>query len=56
MKTNLEKAYSKLRKLDLEMSTEDYIELSSIMCNLSNEQFEKGMKVTTEIYTKHYEQ
>lgn len=56
MTTNLENAFSKLRKIDLEISTEDYIELSNIMCNLANEQFDKGMKVTTEIYTKHYEQ
>jgi len=56
MKPPLGNAFSKLRKLDLEISTEDYIELSNIMCNLANEQFDKGMKATTEIYTKHYEQ
>ena len=51
-KTNLAKAYDELRKLHLEMSTEQYILVGQIMYDLANDQFNKGMEVTTEIYTK----
>ena len=51
-KTNLTKAYNRLRKLNLEMNTEQYIELSNILFDLANDQFNKGMEVTTEIYNK----
>tara|TARA_R110000803_G_scaffold59849_1_gene118809 strand:+ start:284 stop:454 length:171 start_codon:yes stop_codon:yes gene_type:complete len=49
-KTNLAKAYKKLRKLNIEMSTEDFIELSNIMCNLANQQFESGLNAGEEIF------
>mgnify|MGYP003642183265 CR=1 FL=1 len=52
-KTNLTKAYNRLRKLNLEMNTEQYIELSNILFDLANDQFDKGMEVTTEIYNKN---
>ena len=52
-KTNLTKAYDRLRELNLEMTTEQYIELSNILFDLANDQFEKGMKVTSEIYNKN---
>ena len=52
-KTNLTKAYDRLRELNLETTTEEYIELSNILFDLANDQFEKGMKVTSEIYSKN---
>ena len=52
-KTNLTKAYDRLRELNLAMTTEEYIELSNILFDLANDQFEKGMEVTSEIYSKN---
>ena len=52
-KTNLTKAYDRLRELNLETTTEEFIELSNILCDLANDQFEKGMEVTTGIYNKN---
>ena len=52
-KTNLTKAYDRLRQLNLAMTTEEYIELSNILFDLANDQFEKGMEVTSEIYSKN---
>mgnify|MGYP003674364229 CR=1 FL=1 len=52
-KTTLKKAYKKLRNLNIEMTTEEFIELSNILCDLANDQFEKGMEVTTGIYNKN---
>ena len=51
-KRNLTKSYDRLRKLNLETTTEQYIELTNILFDLANDQFEKGMEVTTEIYNK----
>ena len=53
MKTNLTKAYDRLKELNLETNSEQYIELSNILFDLANDQFEKGMEVTTEIYNKN---
>ena len=52
-KTNLTKAYDRLRQLNLAMTTEEYIELTNILFDLANDQFEKGMEVTTGIYNKN---
>ena len=52
-KTNLAKAYDRLRELNLKTTTEQYIELSNILFDLANDQFEKGMEVTSEIYNKN---
>ena len=52
MKTDLKKAYDRLRELNIETTKEQYIELTNILFDLANDQFEKGMEVTTEIYTK----
>ena len=52
-KTNLTKAYDRLRELNLETNSEQYIELSNILYDLANDQFEKGMEVKTGIYNKN---
>ena len=52
-KTTLKKAYNRLRELNIETTTEQYIELTNILFDLANDQFEKGMEVTTEIYNKN---
>ena len=55
MKTPLEKAYDKLRKLDIEYNSE----LLTIMSNLASEAFSvgynKAVKNTQEVYEKVYE-
>tara|TARA_R110001592_G_scaffold52851_2_gene162156 strand:+ start:1118 stop:1282 length:165 start_codon:yes stop_codon:yes gene_type:complete len=53
MKTTLTAAYNRLRGLNLETNSEQYIELSNILFDLANDQFEKGMEVTTGIYNKN---
>ena len=52
-KTYLTKAYDRLRELNLAMTTEEYIELTNILFDLANDQFDKGMQVTSEIYNKN---
>lgn len=52
-KTTLKKAYNRLRELNIETTTEQYIELTNILLDLANDQFEKGMELTTEIYNKN---
>ena len=52
-KTNLTKAYGRLRELNLAMTTQEYIELTNILFDLANDQFDKGMQVTSEIYNKN---
>tara|TARA_R110001592_G_scaffold47304_1_gene150078 strand:- start:2084 stop:2257 length:174 start_codon:yes stop_codon:yes gene_type:complete len=52
-KRNLTNAFNRLKELNLETTTEQYIELTNILFDLANDQFEKGMKVTTEIYNKN---
>ena len=51
-KTTLKKAYNRLRELNIEMTTEQHIELTNILFDLANDQFDKGMAITTEIYNK----
>ena len=52
-KTYLTKAYDRLRELNLAMTTQEYIELTNILFDLANDQFDKGMQVTSEIYNKN---
>ena len=52
-KTDLTKAYDRLRELNLAMTTQEYIELTNILFDLANDQFDKGMQVTSEIYNKN---
>jgi hypothetical protein len=52
MKTNLETAFKRLRDLNIDTTSEQHIELTNILFDLANDQFNKGMEVTTEIYTK----
>ena len=53
MKTNLTNAYDRLRELNLETNSEQYIELSNILYDLANEQFEKGIDVGERIFNKY---
>ena len=53
-KTALKKAYKRLRKLNIEMTTEEFTELSNILCDLANTQFERGLDAGSEIVTNEY--
>ena len=53
MKTNLTEAYNRLRELNLEMSTEQYILVGQIMYDLADTQFEKGIDVGERIFNKY---
>ena len=53
-KTTLKKAYNRLRKLNIEMTTEEFTELSNILCDLANTQFERGLNTGSEIVTNEY--
>ena len=48
MKTDLKKSYDRLRELNLEMTTEQHIELTNILFDLANYQFNKGMQIFTD--------
>ena len=50
--TNLEQAYNELRKLNIEMTTEELTNVSAIMCGLANSQFSRGLDAAEKIYTK----
>ena len=53
-KSNLTNAFDSLRALNLETTTTKYIELNNILCDLSNQQFEKGLDMGVEIIKKVY--
>lgn len=53
-KSNLEKAFARKNALNLDLTTEQFIELNGILYDLANNQHSKGMADATEIYTKYY--
>ena len=53
-KSNLTNAFNSLRALNLETTTTKYIQLNKILCDLSNQQFEKGLDIGVEIIKKVY--
>ena len=52
--SNLTNAFNSLRALNLETTTTKYIQLNKILCDLSNQQFEKGLDIGVEIIKKVY--
>ena len=52
--SNLSIAFDNVRNLNLDLTTEQFIELNGILYDLANQQHSKGMADATEIYTKHY--
>ena len=52
--SNLEKAFARKNALNLNLTTDQFIELNEILFDLANQQHSKGMSDATEIYTKHY--
>jgi hypothetical protein len=48
-KSNLEKAFEKKNALNLDLTTEQFIALNDILCDLANQEFEKGLNKGLEI-------
>ena len=48
-KSNLEKAFEKKNALNLDLTTEQFISLNDILCDLANQEFEKGLNKGLEI-------
>jgi len=48
-KSNLAKAFEKKNALNLDLTTEQFIALNDIMCDLATKEFEKGLNKGLEI-------
>lgn len=48
-KSNLAKAFEKKNALNLDLTTEQFISLNDILCDLANQEFEKGLNKGLEI-------
>ncbi len=52
-KSGLAKAYELKRALKLDLTAEQFIQLNDIMCNLSTEEFKRGLDKGFEICEKY---
>ena len=52
-KSNLTLAFEQVKKLNLGLTLEQYIDLNDILYTLSINQFSKGMKEANEIHNKY---
>jgi len=48
-KSNLAKAFERKNDLKLNLTSEQFIELNDILCDLANKEFEKGLNKGLEI-------
>jgi len=53
LKSNLAKAYDKKNALKLNLTAEQFIELSDIMCELASSQYERGLNEGFRISEKY---
>ena len=53
-KSELSKAYDRLRALNLETNADQFIELNNILCDLATKEFRKGLDEGLEISKKVY--
>ena len=53
-KSNLSLAYEQIEKLNLNISYSQSLELSNILCNLSVDQYNRGLDTANEIHKKNY--
>ncbi len=47
--SNLQKAFVRKNALKLNLTTDEFIELNNILCDLANQEFEKGLNKGLEI-------
>ena len=52
-KSNLTQAFERVQKLNLGISLKQSLDLSNILYNLANEQFNKGLDTANEIHKKY---
>jgi len=52
-KSNLTQAFERVQKLNLGISLKQSLDLSNIIYNLANEQFNKGLDTANEIHKKY---
>tara|TARA_R100001198_G_C5051477_1_gene107187 strand:- start:34 stop:231 length:198 start_codon:yes stop_codon:yes gene_type:complete len=52
-KSNLTLAFEQVKKLNLGLTLEQYIDLNDVLYILATEQFRKGMKEANEIHNKY---
>ena len=52
-KSNLTLAFEQVKKLNLGLTLEQYIDLNDVLYVLATEQFRKGMKEVNEIHNRH---
>lgn len=52
-KSNLRKAFDRKNDLNLDLTTEQFIALNDILCDLATQEFEKGLNKGLEIGNKY---
>ena len=52
-KSNLTQAFERVQKLNLGISLKQSLDLSNILYNLANEQFNRGLDTANEIHKKY---
>ena len=52
-KSNLTQAFERVQKLNLGITLKQSLDLSNILYNLANEQFNKGLDTANEIHKKY---
>jgi len=52
-KSNLTQAFDRVQKLNLGISLKESLDLSNILYDLANEQFNKGLDTANEIHKKY---
>ena len=54
-KSELKKAYDRVKALKIELNTEQFIELNNIMLDLATNEFKEGLRRGCTISTEYYE-
>jgi len=54
-KSELKKAYDRVKALKIELNTEQFIELNNIMLDLATNEFKEGLHKGCTISTEYYE-
>ena len=55
-KSELRKAYDRVKALKLELNAEQFNELTNILCDLGTNEFNKGLRRGHAISTEYYEE
>ena len=55
-KSEYQKAYDRVKALNLELNAEQFNEISNILCDLGTNEFNKGLRRGCAISTEYYEE